>query len=67
MLAAQIRATGTIATTATCITSDSQPGSKLCTTPSTGFSMNVPPSAVCGPSGVGTTGTAMSAITEMPK
>ena len=39
MLAAQISATGTIATTATCIRLATHAGSKLCTTPSTGFSM----------------------------
>ena len=38
MLAAQMSATGTIATTAASIRFETHCGSKLCTTPSTGFS-----------------------------
>ena len=67
MFAAQISAAGTITTTAAVIRSETHPGSKLITTPSTGSSRYWLPSAVCGPSAVASTGTAISATAETPK
>ena len=66
VFAAQMSAAGTTATTAACITSATQAGEKLETTPSTGFSTKLVPSAVSGPPGPATTGTAISATTATP-
>ena len=66
VLAAQIRTGVAIAATSQRIVSATQAGSKAETTPSTGSSTNSPPSAVCGPSGPPTTGTAISAIAAIP-
>ena len=48
------------------IASATPEGSKAETTPSTGASTNSEPSAVCGPSGPATTGTAISATAAIP-
>ncbi len=65
-MAAKKRITGAIATTAHLNTLESQPGSKAEVTPSTGASSNVVASAVVGPSGPATTGSAISATSDMP-
>ena len=66
MFAAQTSTGTATSTTAHCITSASHAGSKDCTTPSTGASTNSPASAVSGPFGPGTTGTAISATAAIP-
>ena len=66
VLAAQNRTGAATSATIQRIESATQPGWKAETTPSTGSSTNWLPSAVSGPCGPATTGTAISAIAAIP-
>ncbi len=66
VLAAQKRTGAATSATAQRIVSATQEGWKEETTPSTGSSIQTPPSAVSGPLGPATTGTAISAIAAIP-
>ena len=66
VLAAQKRTGAAISATIQRIVSATQCGWKAETTPSTGSSTYWPPSAVSGPCGPATTGTAISAIAAIP-